>query len=51
MLIETWRERLFWHFILYATLMAVQNGFCYIFLVPRMNEWENTEVGELSMGM
>lgn len=31
--------------------MAVQNGFCYIFLVPRMNEWENTEVGELSMGM
>lgn len=51
MLIETWRERLFWHFILYATLMAVQNGFSYIFLVPRMNEWENTEVGELSMGM
>lgn len=25
--------------------------FVTFFLVPQMNEWENTKVGELSMGM
>lgn len=41
-------EILLCHFILYATLRAVQSRFWCIFLCS-LNEWENTEVGKLNV--